>query len=213
MPEANLTVELRQDTGKQQSKMLRRNGRLPATYYAHDQETVSLSVDTYTLQRLLQNEIHILSITFPDGKERKSIVRELQKDPVTDELLHIDFMGIKLDEKITMTIPVILTGTPTGVKLQGGILEHPLREVEVEGLPLEIPEHIELDVSEMEIGDVKTLAEIPTKDTFRFITDLSHPVAIVAQAKVVKEFEEEEAEAEELAEDVEEEEAAEQEES
>jgi len=186
MSEAELQIELRNDTGKQQTKTLRRSGRTPATYYAHDQKTLSLSVDTYSLKRLLHKEVNILDIVFPDGKSKKSIVRELQRDPVTDELLHVDFMGIKLDEKIKMTIPVILTGTPMGVKVQGGILEHPTREVEVEGLPLDIPEHIEIDVSEMEIGDVKTLEDISAGDKFRFVTELSHPVAIVAQAKVVQ---------------------------
>jgi len=210
MSEANLSVELRQDVGKKESKALRRKGQIPATYYAHDQKTISLSVNAYDLKRLLQKEINILNIAFPDGKDKKSIIRELQRDPVTDELLHIDFMGIKLDEKITMTIPVILSGTPEGVKVQGGILEHPLREVEVEGLPLDIPEHIEVDVSELEIGDVKTLEEVETSDKFRFVTDLSHPVAIVAQAKVAKTVEEEE---EELAEEVEGEEIEEEEEA
>ncbi|MBN2104569.1 50S ribosomal protein L25 [bacterium] len=201
MPEVNLSVELREDTGKQKAKALRRNGQIPATYYAHDQKTISLSVDTYSLRRLLQKEINILNIAFPDGEKKKTIIRDLQRDPVTDELLHVDFMGIKLDEKIKMTIPVILTGTPTGVKVQGGILEHPLREVEVEGLPLDIPEHIEVDVTELEIGGVKTLEEIETKGKYRFLTDPTHPVAIVAQAKVVKALEEEE---EGLAEELEE---------
>ncbi|MFC1570035.1 50S ribosomal protein L25, partial [bacterium] len=130
-------------------------------------------------------------------KNKKAVVRELQKDPVTDALLHIDFMGIKLDEKIKIAIPVLLTGIPVGVTLQAGILEHPLREVEVEGLPLDIPEHIEIDVSEMEIGDVKTLEDVVTEEKYRLVTDLSHPVAIVAHAKVAKVLEEEEGEGEE----------------
>ncbi len=194
MSEAELRVELRESAGKEKAKLLRKGGTIPAVFYAHDQKTVSLSIDEYTLMRLLQKEMNILDLTFPDGKIKKSIVREIQRDPVTDRVLHVDLLGIKLDEKIKMTIPVILSGTPIGVKVQGGILEHPMREVEVEGLPLDIPEHLEIDVSEMEIGDVVTLEKFQA-DKFRFITDTTHPVAIVAQAKVAK-IEEEETEEE-----------------
>jgi large subunit ribosomal protein L25 len=200
MSEVKLHVKIREKRGKQVSKTLRRQGEIPAVYYAHDQKTVSLSVNAHTLSRLLQQEVNILNIVFPDGKTKKSIIRDLQKDPVTDQLLHIDFLGIKLDEKIKMTIPIILTGTPVGVKLEGGILEHPLREVEVEGLPLDIPEHVEVDVSGMNLGDVMTLEGLK-HDKYEFITDLGHPIAIVVQPKAAKaaveevtEEEEEEAE-------------------
>jgi large subunit ribosomal protein L25 len=185
MSEVELHVKIREKKGKQVSKTLRREGEIPAVYYAHDQKTVSLSVNAHTLSRLLQQEVNILNIVFPDGKTKKSIIRDLQKDPVTDQLLHIDFLGIKLDEKITMTIPIILTGTPVGVKLEGGILEHPLREVEVEGFPLDIPEHVEVDVSEMNLGDVMTLEGLK-HDKYEFITDVGHPIAIVVQPKAAK---------------------------
>ena len=140
---------------------------------------------SHKLSRLLHQEVNILNIVFPDGKTKKSIIRDLQKDPVTDQLLHIDFLGIKLDEKIKMTIPIILAGTPVGVKLEGGILEHPLREVEVEGYPLDIPEHLEVDVSEMALGDVMTLEGLK-HEKYQFVTDVSHPIAIVVQPKAAK---------------------------
>ncbi|MBN1780421.1 50S ribosomal protein L25 [bacterium] len=199
MSEAQLQVQIREGAGKQKAKTLRKEGQIPAIYYAHDQEAISLSVDGYTFERILQKEINIIDIVFPDGKTKKSIVRDLQKDPVTNELLHADFLGIKLDEEINMMIPVILKGVPVGVKLQDGILEHPMREAEVIGFPLDIPEHIEVDVSEMEIGDVLTLEKIPV-GKFRFATELNHPVAIVVQAKAAKVTAEEGAEEGEIAE-------------
>ena len=185
MSEVELHVKIREKTGKQVSKALRRDGEIPAVYYAHDQKAVPLSVNAHKLSRLLHQEVNILNIVFPDGKTKKSIIRDLQKDPVTDQLLHIDFLGIKLDEKIKMTIPIILAGTPVGVKLEGGILEHPLREVEVEGYPLDIPEHLEVDVSEMALGDVMTLEGLK-HDKYQFVTDVSHPIAIVVQPKAAK---------------------------
>ena len=94
-------------------------------------------------------------------------------------------MGIKLTEKVRLSIPIILRGTPAGVK-EGGILEHLLREVEIEGLPLDLPEHLDVDVSELNIGDTVILEQIPT-DKFRFVTEIHHAVANVIQPKIVKE--------------------------
>ena len=153
MAEASLQVELREKTGHHTSKTLRREGRVPAIFYYHNDKTIPLSVDAKALQKLAQSEVNIIDLVFPDGKIRKSIFREIQRDPVTDMIIHLDIMGIKLTEKVKLSIPIILTGTAAGVK-EGGILEHLLREVTVEGLPLDIPEHIEVDVSEMVIGDV-----------------------------------------------------------
>ena len=185
MSEANLHVELREKTGHHAPKALRREGRIPAIFYAHGEEAVPLHVDAKLFNRLSHQEVNIFNVIFPDGKERKSIVREIQRNPVNDAIIHIDILGIKLDEKIRLSVPVILVGSPVGVK-EGGILEHLLREVEVEGLPLELPEHVEVDVSGLAIGDVVTLEDIPV-DKFKFVTEIHHAVANVIQPKVVLE--------------------------
>lgn len=196
MAEASLQVELREKTGHHTSKTLRREGRVPAIFYYHNDKTIPLSVDAKALQKLAQSEVNIIDLVFPDGKIRKSIFREIQRDPVTDMIIHLDIMGIKLTEKVKLSIPIILTGTAAGVK-EGGILEHLLREVTVEGLPLDIPEHIEVDVSEMVIGDVVTLEDIP-EDKFKFVTEIHHAVANVIHPRVIEEeVEEEELEGEE----------------
>ena len=197
MAEADLYVELRDRTGHHTAKALRRSGRVPGIFYAHDEASVPLSVDAKQLHRLVHSEINILNVVFPDGKTRKSILREVQRDPLTDAILHVDIMGIKLTEKVRLTIPILLVGTPLGVK-EGGILEHLLREVEVEGLPLDIPEHIEVDVSELNIGDVVTLENVLV-DKFRIVTEIRHAVANVIHPKVIKEEVEVEEEVEEEA--------------
>ena len=183
MAEANLHCELREKTGKQQAKALRNNGKVPAIFYAHEQDSIPIALNEKELSSLLHREVNIINVIFPDKKEKKSILREVQRDPVTGHVVHIDLMGIKLTEKIRLSIPIVLKGTPIGVK-EGGILEHILREVEVEGLPLEIPEHIEVDVSELKIGDVVRLEKI-TIDKVRFVTDIHHAVANVIHPKVV----------------------------
>ncbi|MFH1942675.1 MAG: 50S ribosomal protein L25 [bacterium] len=199
MAEADLHVELREKTGPQIAKTLRRSGRVPGIFYFHNVDSIPLSVDEKELQRLANSEINIINVFFPDGKSQKSILREVQKDPVTDALIHVDIMGIDLTEKVRLSIPVILVGTPVGVK-EGGILEHLVREVTVEGLPLDIPEHIEVDVSGLNIGDVITLETIPA-EKFRFVTEIHHGIVHVIHPKVVKEEAEIVAEAEVGAED------------
>jgi large subunit ribosomal protein L25 len=135
------------------------------------------------------------------------VFREIQRDPVTDDIIHVDIMGIQLTEKIRLSIPVLLIGTPAGVK-EGGILEHLLREVEVEGLPLDIPEHIEVDVTGLNIGDVITLEHLSV-DKVQIVTEIHHAVANVIHPKVVKEeVEEVEEEVPEEGEEMEEEKEA-----
>ena len=184
MSEADLHIELREKTGHRTAKRLRGSGFVPGLFYAHGEDSVPFRVKAKELQRLLHSEVNVINIIFPDGKTKKSIVREVQRDPVTDAIIHIDVMGIKLTEKIHMTIPLVLTGTPIGVK-EGGILEHLLREVEVEGLPLDIPDHIEVDVSNLKIGDVLTLENVSV-DKIKMLTELNHAVANVIHPKVTK---------------------------
>ena len=147
------------------------------------------------LRRLLKQNINILNVILPDGGEQKCIVREVQQDPVSEAIIHVDLMGIKLTEKVRLTIPIILKGIPIGVKTDGGMLEHHLREVEVEGLPLDIPETLEINVTELKLGQSISLKEIPT-EKFRFVMDTHHSVATVILPKVVKEVETTEAAAE-----------------
>ncbi len=185
MAVAEIKVEFREKAKHQPSAVLRRAGRVPGVFYARNEDTVHISLDALDLQRLLHTETNIVSIHFPDGKVRQSILRDIQLDPVTDKAIHVDFMGIKMTEKVRLSIPVVLKGSPAGVK-EGGILEHLIREVEVEGLPLDIPDHLEVDVSALNIGDVMLLEQISV-EKIRFVTDLKHPVANVVQPKVVKE--------------------------
>jgi large subunit ribosomal protein L25 len=195
MSVAELYVELREKAGHHTSKSLRKQGIIPGVFYAHGEDSINISMNEKVLNQLLHTEVTILDIVFPDGNIRKSIFREIQRDPVTDVLIHVDIMGIKLTEKIKMSIPIILTGTPAGVK-EGGILEHTLREIMVEGLPLDIPEHIEVDVSHLNIGDHVILEEIP-EEKIKFVTEIHHTIAQVIHPRVVEEVVEEEEELEE----------------
>lgn len=184
MAEADVRCQLRNKENPLTVKILRREGKIPAIFYAQGEDSIPISVDTKTIQQLLNHEVNILNVIFPDGKTRKSIIRDIQRDPLTDTITHMDFLGIKLTQKIRITIPIVLKGTPAGVK-DGGILEHLLREVEVEGLPLDIPEHIEVDVSALNIGNSIRLQDIHL-GKFVFATEINHAVANVIHPKVMK---------------------------
>ncbi len=185
MPQVELHVELR-DRAAPRPKALRRDGKVPAIFYMKNETPVPLTVSAKELQLLLQKEANILDIVFPDGKTRKSVLREIQRDPVSDAFVHVDIMGISLTEKVKLHVPVLCKGIPEGVK-EGGVLEHALREIEIEGLPLDIPEHVEIDVSHLRIGQGVTVKEL-TVDTskVRIVDEPDHVVANVSQPKVVK---------------------------
>ncbi|MFO7890645.1 MAG: 50S ribosomal protein L25 [bacterium] len=195
-----LNVNLRENSKENAPKRLRREGKVPGIFYAKSEESIPISIDMLELERLLHKEVTIIDVKFSNGKNRKAILREIQRDPVRDTLIHIDIMGIKLDEVITLDIPIILKGTPVGVREEGGIVNHLLRRVDVKGLPEDIPEHIEVDISELKVGDSITLQDIP-EEKFTFELDKDHGVANVIMPKIEEilvEEEEEVLEGEEL---------------
>jgi large subunit ribosomal protein L25 len=184
MSEADVQCQIRNKENPLTVKILRKEGKIPAIFYAQGEESIPISVETKTIQQLINHEVNVLNVIFPDGKIRKSIIRDIQRDPLTDTIIHLDFLGIKLTEKIRITIPIVLKGTPVGVK-DGGILEHLLRDVEVEGLPLDIPEHIEVDVSTLNIGNSIRLQDIHS-EKFVFASEINHAVANVIHPKVIQ---------------------------
>ncbi len=193
----HLNVEFREQNKENASKILRRNGIVPGIFYAKGEDSIPISIDMLELERLLHKEVTIIDVKFSNGKNRKAILREIQRDPVKDTLIHIDIMGIRLNEEIKLEIPIILKGSPIGVREEGGIVNHLLRKVEVKGLPEDIPEHIEVDISELRVGDVITLENIP-EDKFSFEIDKDHGVANVIMPKIEEIIVEEEEEEEEV---------------
>ncbi len=153
---ANITVEAtpREQLGKNASRRLRAAGRIPGTLYGQGTDPVSVSVDPRVLHRILHSEsgrntIFKLQVA---GAQRDVLIRDYQLDPVRGDLLHADFLTVAMDQLMTFEVPVDMIGEALGVKA-GGILESVLHQVEVECLPGDVPDSIELDVSHLEIGD------------------------------------------------------------
>jgi large subunit ribosomal protein L25 len=152
-----LTSAVRSATGKGVARKLRAAGKVPGVFYGRGNPAIPLELGAKDLDTVLTgadggNVIVDLKVDGAEEADRKAIFREVQRDPVRGLVVHVDLQHISLTEKIHVEVPVVLVGTPVGVKDGGGILEHLLRELEVECLPTEIPAHIDVDVSALAIG-------------------------------------------------------------
>jgi large subunit ribosomal protein L25 len=189
MSEYKLKSELRSDYRKTTTKQLRRAGKIPAIFYFHQEEPIGLSVDLKELKAGIQAHAHIFELQI-NTKKQKCILKELQHDPVSDEIVHADFMGITLKEEITVMVPLRLTGSAIGVREFGGILEQHLWELEVKCKATEIPDEITLDIINLNIGDSISVAAIKMEN-IEILTPLNTSIASVVKATGAKAAEEE----------------------
>ena len=160
----DLSVEPREALGKGAVGRLRRKGLVPAILYGGGSAPVTLAVAPTDVRRALHGHGAggvLVNIRLPgDAEPRTAVVRELQYDPVRDTLIHIDFQAVRMDEEITVEVPIHVVGEAAGVKDQNGVLALLLRAVEVSCLPSLIPERIDIDVSALRIHDVATVADL-----------------------------------------------------
>ncbi len=191
MREIKLEAKKREVVGKGACRKLRREGRIPAILYGPGEKSIPLTVDedTFTyLYRSLQGGNAVFNLDLGGGRGKKTILKELQRQPFSRRIVHIDFEHISLRKRITVEVPIHLIGIPRGVKEGGGVLEHILREVEIECLPTDIPEHIEVDVSGLGIGDSIHLEDLEIPNA-QMLTAAGRPVATVLPPTVYKEAE------------------------
>jgi len=187
----SLTSSRREGTGKELVRKLRAAGRVPGVFYGRGEQAIPLDVNLKDLQAVLAggaggNVIVDLKVEGAAAADRKAIFREIQRDPVAGRILHVDLQHISLTEKITVEVPIVLVGVPTGVKDGGGILETLLREVEVECLPTDIPEHIDVDVSALAIGDTIHVSDLRA-ERVTIQTEADRAVATVVPPTVLEE--------------------------
>jgi large subunit ribosomal protein L25 len=179
-----LSVEPREALGKGAVGRLRRQGLVPAVLYGGGAPPVTLSVSPVEVQRTIQGHGAggvLVNLRLPgDVEPRTAVVRELQYDPVRDALIHIDFQAVRMDEEITVEVPIHVVGEAAGVREQNGVLAVLLRTVEVSCLPSLIPDRIDIDVSALRIYDVVTVADLQLPEGVRVTTPSAQPVATVA---------------------------------
>ena len=204
MKEIQLTATIRQELGKQANKHLRNSGFIPAVIYHRGKDTVSLKVGRRDLHEILHTEHGenvVIALTVAGGdakgkqKERLVMIKEIQHEPVRGTILHIDFHEISLSEKLKVNIPIETKGEPIGVKQDDGVLEHILREIEAECLPTQIPDFLEIEVSELQIGDSRHVKDLAIPPEVTLLSDPELTILIVKppHVEVVEEVAPEEA--------------------
>jgi large subunit ribosomal protein L25 len=154
--QANLQVASRTTTGKGAARSLRREGKVPGVIYGHGREAEAVAIETAALNKMLGSVsagTTILDVAVDGRAPVKALIREIQRDSLRPaEIIHLDLYEVRGDEEITLEVPVHLIGIPDGVRNFGGVLDHVLRELEIEVLPSDIPEHVDLDVTALAIG-------------------------------------------------------------
>jgi large subunit ribosomal protein L25 len=177
-----LDVELRKEVGRDKVKDLRGRGFIPAVIYKEGKESFPVQASHHEVLRLLHQhrlENVVINLRVKDDKKNKArscLIKEIQYDPVHGDILHVDFNEISLDKAIKVNIPVVAKGEPLGVKQEGGSLEHVLWEIEIECLPANIPKDIEVDVSQLKIGDALHIKDIVFPENIKV---LNNPEAVV----------------------------------
>jgi large subunit ribosomal protein L25 len=188
MVEVKMKAYPREEWGKQAAKRFRKNGMIPAVIYGHKEETTSICIDASEFTRMLRREKGdnvIVNLSSDEKQSKKTIIREVQRNPVTSEVIHVDFQHLIPTEMIEMDVPIVLVGTAAGVK-EGGLLEHIVRKISVKCLPKNIPSHLELDVSELDIGASVHVSDLSIKD----VEILDRPEEAVVTVVVPRAYEE-----------------------
>ena len=176
--DATLDAVKRDGRGKNEARRLRAAGRIPGVVYGARKEGrapegVPVAVDPKEVFRILHSDsgANTLINLRLDGGETRVMVKECQLDPVTHSLLHADFFQLAMDRAITVTVPIVLKGEARGVKVQGGLIDFVTRDIEIECLPTDIPEHIDVDVTELMLNQSIRLRELALNPKWKLVTD------------------------------------------
>jgi large subunit ribosomal protein L25 len=197
MSELTIEVQRRETAGKGPSRRLRAAGLVPAVVYGGELGALSIQVQERAIYTLLrasgENSVFLLKLAGSE-QSRHTMIKELQVDPLTGGLVHIDFQRIDMSEKVRVKVPLELMGVPLGVKNEGGMIDFVTRELEVECLPAEIPNHLELDVSALHIGQHLEAADVQLPESVELIEEPHRVVVSIAQPRLEAAAGEEEAE-------------------
>ena len=190
--ELKLKADKREESGKGAARKLRAAGRVPAVLYGHGVGPIPVSVDARDLFHVLHGSAgtNVLVDLLVDGTQHLSLPREIQRDHVRGRYLHVDFLAVRRDEKVTVSVPVRVVGESPGVKA-GGVIEHHLWDLEVECLPGDVPDGIEADVSQLQVGDSLRVSDLASPEGVAILTPPEESVVsvVIPQVRVVEEVE------------------------
>jgi len=186
MATAQLSASSRDTIGKGAARSLRAAGQIPAVIYGHAREPQSLAIPTREFEKLLERvsaESTVIELTLAGGVAR-TLIREIQRHPFKKEILHIDFQELVAGEKVTVNVPIVLTGTPEGVRVSGGILSQVMSELSILVDPVNIPRRIEADVTNVAIGHSLHVSDLTIPEGIEVQDDADATVAVVSAPKV-----------------------------
>jgi large subunit ribosomal protein L25 len=193
--EATLTAVKRAERGKNEARRMRASGHIPGVVYGAQKggaqpPPIPVAVDPKSLMRILHSDSGantLITLKIQGESDSRVLVKEFQLDPITHHVLHADFYRVNMERKITVTVPVVLKGEPRGVKQEGGVLDFVHREVELECLPAEIPDAIEVDVSELNVGDAVHLRDVAANAIWTPVSDADMMLVHVIMPRLVEE--------------------------
>ncbi len=193
MATARLSATPRDSAGKGAARSLRREGRVPAVIYGHGREPESLSVSTRELERLVGSVAAASTVIELDldGRTSRTLIREIQRHPFKRTILHVDFQELVAGERVSVKIPVVLHGTPEGVRVGGGMLDQVIYELNVEADPSGIPNHVEVDVAGLQIANVVHVGDLQLPEGVTVLDDAGLTVCTVQPPRVSEETTEE----------------------
>ena len=189
--EAVLEATVRDSRGKNEARRTRAGGKVPAVLYgltgAGKAEATAIAVEPKALRKILHSEAGantLISLKLPGAGDTRVLVKDYQLDPITHQILHADFYRIAMDKVLLITVPITVKGEAPGVKQQGGILEYVHRQVEVECLPADIPEHIEINVGELMLHPGVRVRDVALNPKVKVVTDADTMLVHVIMPKV-----------------------------
>ena len=192
---ASLKVKKREQIGKASSKRLRTTGFVPGVFYGKGEHSVPLVLNKKDLQHILQknpSEHPIIQLEFDTDKNRPYVLlKEMQHDPVSGEMLHVDFYHIDMDKKIKVKVEVVLIGKAKGIVEEGGVLNFINREIEIECLPLSLPENLQVDISNLNINDTIHVKDLKVDEGIKILYEPDTPIVSITPPHVEVEVKEE----------------------
>ncbi len=183
MATVNLSASARTDTGKGVARSLRRSGQVPAIIYGHARQAQSLAINAKDLEKLLGSiaaESTVIELAVDGARATKTLIREIQRHPFKRQILHVDFQELVAGEKVTVSVALVLVGTPDSVRLEGGVMDQVLRELEIEVDQSNIPNHIDVDVSHLELGHSVHVSDVQLPEGVTVMDDPETTICVVS---------------------------------
>ena len=187
MATAQLAATPRTGTGKGAARKMRAAGQIPGIIYGHAREPQALAINTRDFEKLLEHisaESTVIELAV-GGKTSRTLIREIQRHPFKREYLHVDFQELVAGETVSVRIPIVLVGIPEGVRLEGGVMDQTLRDLEIEVDPVNMPNHIDVNVENMKIGESVHVSDLTLPAGVTAITEGDTTIVVVSAPRAV----------------------------